>query len=96
VSKWLNAAFAARVLLSDITFLTPTVKQTELGSLTFVRLRQLLTELILQFPFAPVAFVQARLSALNFIKLNEVALLRDRSEPSHFFLFIVLLSTERS
>ena len=37
VSKWLNAAFAARVLLSDITFLTPTVKQTEPGSPTSVR-----------------------------------------------------------
>jgi hypothetical protein len=40
VSKWLSVAFAARVLLSDTTYPTPTVRQTEPGSLTFVRLRQ--------------------------------------------------------
>ncbi len=39
VSKWLNAVSAARVLLSDTMCLTPTVRQTELGSPTSVRLR---------------------------------------------------------
>ncbi len=41
VEKWLSVAFAVRALPSDITFPTLTVKQTEPGSLTSVRLRLL-------------------------------------------------------
>ncbi len=41
VSKWLNVAFAVRALFSDITFPTPTVRPTELGSPTSARLRLL-------------------------------------------------------
>ena len=63
MSKWLNAVSAVRALLSDTTFLTLTVRPTEPGSLTFVRLRQLLTEQTNPFTFAPVAFVQERLRA---------------------------------
>ena len=65
MSKWLNVAFAVRALLLDTTYLTLTVRLTEPGSPTSVRLRQLLTELISPFMFAPVAFVRERLSALN-------------------------------
>jgi hypothetical protein len=68
VSKWLSAVSAVRALLSDITFPTLTVKPTEPGSLTSVRLRQLLTEPIRPFPFALVAFVPVRLSALKVLK----------------------------
>ena len=39
VSKWLSAVFAVRALLSDTTCLTPTVRPTEPGSPTSVRLR---------------------------------------------------------
>ena len=41
VSKWLNVAFAVRALLLDTTYPTPTVRQTELGSPTFARLKLL-------------------------------------------------------
>ncbi len=63
MSKWLNAAFAVRALLSDIMFPTLTVRPTEPGSPTFARLRQLLTVLTVPFMFALVAFVQERSSA---------------------------------
>ena len=63
--KWLNVAFAARALLSDTTCLTLTARQTEPGSPTSARLRQLLTVPISPFTFALVAFVQERSSALN-------------------------------
>jgi hypothetical protein len=62
VSKWLSAVFAVRALPLDTTFLTLTVRPTELGSLTFVRLRPLLTEHTRQFVFAPVAFAPERSS----------------------------------
>ena len=65
MSKWLNVAFAARASLLVTTFLTLTVRPTELGSPISVRLRQSLTVLISPFTFAPVAFVQERSSALN-------------------------------
>ena len=68
MSKWLSAVSAVRALLSDITFLTPTVRPTEPGSPTSVRLRLLLTELTLLFPFAPVAFVLERSSAHKGLK----------------------------
>jgi hypothetical protein len=68
VSKWLSAVSAVRALPLDITFPTLTVKPTEPGSLTSVRLRQLLTEPIRLFPFALVAFVPVRLSALKVLK----------------------------
>ncbi len=35
--RWQSVAYAERELSSDITYLTPTVRPTELGSLTFVR-----------------------------------------------------------
>ena len=63
--KWLNVAFAARALLSDTMFPTLTARQTEPGSPTSARLRQLLTVPISPFTFALVAFVQERSSALN-------------------------------
>ena len=63
VEKWLSAAFAVRALHSDTTFLTLTVRQTEPGSLTSVRLKRLLTVLTLLLRFAPVAFVPERSSA---------------------------------
>ena len=62
--------YAVRALFSDITFLTLTVRQTELGSLTFVRLRLLLTEQTRPFRFALVAFAPVRLSALNYKKTS--------------------------
>ena len=68
--KWLSVVYAVRALFSDITFLTLTVRQTELGSLTFVRLRLLLTEQTRPFRFALVAFAPVRLSALNYKKTS--------------------------
>ena len=68
VSKWLSAVSAVRALPSDTTCLTPTARPTEPGSPISVRLRLLLTELILLFPFAPVAFVPERSSALKGLK----------------------------
>ena len=68
--KWLSVVYAARALFSDITFRTLTVRQTELGSLTFVRLRLLLTEQTRPFRFALVAFAPVRLSALNYKKTS--------------------------
>ena len=85
MSKWLNAQYAARVLLSDITFPTPTVRLTELGSLISARLRLLLTELILPLPFALAAFVQARLSAHKAKK--------NSAKIAGFFCFILLFGT---
>ena len=68
--KWLSVVYAVRALFSDITFLNLTVRQTELGSLTFVRLRLLLTEQTRPFRFALVAFAPVRLSALNYKKTS--------------------------
>ena len=68
--KWLSVVYAVRALFSDITFRTLTVRPTELGSLTFVRLRLLLTEQIRPFRFALVAFAPVRLSALNYKKTS--------------------------
>ena len=68
--KWLSVVYAVRALFSDITFRTLTVRQTELGSLTFVRLRLLLTEQTRPFRFALVAFAPVRLSALNYKKTS--------------------------
>ena len=62
--------YAVRALPLDTTFLTLTVRQTELGSLTFVRLRLLLTEQTRPFRFALVAFAPVRLSALNYKKTS--------------------------
>ena len=62
--------YAVRALFSDITFRTLTVRPTELGSLTFVRLRLLLTEQTRPFRFALVAFAPVRLSALNYKKTS--------------------------
>jgi len=70
VLKWLSVVYAVRALFSDITFRTLTVRPTELGSLTFVRLRLLLTEQIRPFRFALVAFAPVRLSALNYKKTS--------------------------
>ena len=68
--KWLSVVYAVRALPLDTTFLTLTVRQTELGSLTFVRLRLLLTEQTRPFRFALVAFAPVRLSALNYKKTS--------------------------
>ena len=70
MSKWLSVAYAVRALFSDITFPTLTVRPTELGSPTSVRLRLLLTDLIRLFPFAPVAFAPVRLSVLKLKKTS--------------------------
>jgi len=70
VLKWLSVVYAVRALPLDTTFLTLTVRQTELGSLTFVRLRLLLTEQTRPFRFALVAFAPVRLSALNYKKTS--------------------------
>ena len=68
MSKWLSAVSAVRALFSDTTYLTPTVRPTEPGSLISARLRLSLTEPTLPFPFAPVAFVPERSSALKGLK----------------------------
>ena len=65
MSKWLSAVSAVRALFLDTTYLTPTARPTEPGSLTFVELRLLLTEPTLLFMCAPVAFVPERSSALK-------------------------------
>ena len=68
MSKWLSAVSAVRALPLDTMCLTPTARPTEPGSPISVRLRLLLTEPILLFPFAPVAFVPERSSALKGLK----------------------------
>ena len=86
--KWQSAKYAARELHSDTMFLTPTERQTELGSPTSEELRQLLvTANTRQFTFALVVSDPVRLQELKFLfYLRTIKLLHSKGRLHYLLL----------
>ena len=94
MSIWQSVVFAERALFSDRLFLTRIVRQTELGSPTFVRLRLSLMARPRPLLFALVAFVQARLTELEFCK-HKKQFLCEAAFLFYYFGVIFMLDTKK-